>query len=106
MVGGYAAIGLGRKSRYKPITGFGKSTVKAANLTLALVDIGGGLMAWTNIIGILIIFVMRRPALKALKDYDVQKVRGAESYIFDLLALGIKNSKFWESYVADKNSSD
>ncbi len=33
-------------------------------------DVGVGLMAWLNIVGILIIFFMSKPALKALADYE------------------------------------
>ena len=72
-------------------------TVKAANLAWGLGDIGVGLMAWVNIIGILIIFFMGRPAIKALKDYEAQKKAGATSFTFDPKALGIKNADFWES---------
>ncbi|MFT6046184.1 MAG: AGCS family alanine or glycine:cation symporter, partial [Arenicella sp.] len=71
-------------------------TVKAANLAWALGDIGVGLMAWINIIGILIIFFMGRPALKALKDYEEQQAKGVTTYTFDPKALGIKNATFWE----------
>jgi AGCS family alanine or glycine:cation symporter len=53
-------------------------------------------MAWINIIGILIIFFMGRPALKALKDYEEQKAKGVTTYTFDPKALGIKNATFWE----------
>lgn len=72
-------------------------TVKAANLAWGLGDIGVGLMAWINIIGILIIFFMGAPAIKALKDYEEQRNSGATSYTFDPIKLGIKNAKFWES---------
>ena len=71
-------------------------TVKAANLAWGLGDIGVGLMAWINIIGILIIFVMGRPAIKALRDYEFQKKKGVKKYHFDPKALGIKNADFWE----------
>lgn len=71
-------------------------TVKAAGLAWALGDIGVGLMAWVNIIGILIIFFMGKPALKALKDYEEQRKAGATKYTFDPKKLGIKNAKFWE----------
>jgi AGCS family alanine or glycine:cation symporter len=72
-------------------------TVKAANLAWGLGDIGVGLMAWINIIGILIIFFMGKPAIKALKDYEEQRNRGVTSYTFDPKKLGIKNATFWES---------
>ena len=71
-------------------------TVKAANLAWAMGDIGVGIMAWVNIIGILIIFFMGRPAIKALRDYEEQRNSGVTSYTFDPKKLGIKNAKFWE----------
>jgi len=70
-------------------------TVKAATLAWGLGDIGVGLMAWINIIGILIIFFMGKPALKALKDYEEQRSRGVTEFTFDPDALGIKNAEFW-----------
>ena len=70
--------------------------VKTANLAWGLGDIGVGLMAWLNIIGIIIIFFMSKPALKALKDYETQRKAGVEKYTFDPKALGIRNADFWE----------
>jgi AGCS family alanine or glycine:cation symporter len=70
--------------------------VKTANLAWGLGDIGVGLMAWLNIIGIIIIFFMSKPALKALKDYEAQRKAGVEEYHFDPKALGIRNADFWE----------
>lgn len=69
--------------------------VRTANLAWGLGDIGVGLMAWLNIIAILILFVMGRPALKALKDYEAQRKAGVAEYRFDPDALGIKNADFW-----------
>jgi len=71
-------------------------TVKESGLVWALGDIGLGIMAWVNIIGILIIFFMGKPALKALKDYEAQRSQGVQKYSFDPIKLGIKNAKFWE----------
>ncbi len=70
--------------------------VKTANLAWDLGDIGVGLMAWLNIIAILILFVMGNPALKALKDYEAQMKAGVTEYTFDPVALGIKNADFWK----------
>jgi AGCS family alanine or glycine:cation symporter len=69
--------------------------VRTANLAWGLGDIGVGLMAWLNIIGILIIFLMANPALKALRDYEDQRRRGVSVYTFDPEALGIPNARFW-----------
>ncbi|WP_086934240.1 alanine/glycine:cation symporter family protein [Agarilytica rhodophyticola] len=70
--------------------------VKTADLAWGLGDIGVGLMAWLNIIGILIIFFVGRPAIKALKDYEQQKKAGVSNFTFDPQKLEIKNAKFWE----------
>ena len=67
-------------------------TVRSANLAWALGDIGVGLMAWLNIVAILI---LQKPALAALRDYERQKKDGDEP-VFDPQALGIRNAAFWE----------
>ena len=72
-------------------------TIIQAKIVWDLGDIGLGIMAWVNIIGILIIFFMGRPAMKALKDYEEQKAAGVEKYTFDPKKLGIKNAHFWEN---------
>lgn len=72
-------------------------TIREANLAWAMGDLGVGLMAWLNIIGILILFFMGRPALRALRDYEAQRKAGVEKYTFDPQALGIKNADFWEN---------
>ena len=71
--------------------------VKTANLAWGLGDIGVGLMAWLNIIAILILFFMGSPALKALKDYEAQRKAGVTEYTFDPDALGIRNADFWNN---------
>ena len=67
------------------------------DVTIALGDIGVGLMAWFNIVAILILFFMGNAALKALKDYEAQRKAGVEKYTFDPEALGIKNADFWSA---------
>ncbi len=57
----------------------------------ALGSIGVGLMAWLNVIAILII---QRPALVALKDYEAQKNQGLDP-TFDPEKLGIANADLW-----------
>jgi len=74
-------------------------TVKTAGLAWAMGDIGVGLMAWLNIVGILTIFLIAKPAIKALRDYEAQRKAGVESYRFDPKALGIKNAEFWEKRI-------
>ena len=71
-------------------------TIRSADLAWALGDVGVGIMAWLNIVGILILFFMGRPALKALKDYEAQRKAGVTAYTFEPTKLGIKNADFWE----------
>ncbi|MGK0442826.1 MAG: AGCS family alanine or glycine:cation symporter [Pseudohongiellaceae bacterium] len=77
--------------------------VKTANLAWALGDVGVGLMAWLNISGIIIIFFMAKPALKALKDYERQQQEKVEVYSFDPKSLGIENADFWEKRHQEEN---
>jgi AGCS family alanine or glycine:cation symporter len=67
-------------------------TLKSASLAWSMGDIGVGLMAWLNIIAIII---LQKPALKCLKDYETQKKTG-KNPIFDPEALGIKNADLWK----------
>jgi len=67
-------------------------------------DIGVGLMAWINILGILAIFFVAKPALTCLSDYEDQKKKGGE-ITFDPVKLGIKNATFWEKRL-EKQSKD
>jgi len=78
-------------------------TVKAADLAWGMGDIGVGMMAWLNIIGIIIIFFMSKPAIKALKDYEAQQKAGVKKYTFDPKALDIENADFWEERLAKEN---
>lgn len=78
-------------------------TIRQAGLAWTLGDIGVGLMAWLNIIGILLIFLVCRPALKALKDYERQQKAGVAHYVFDPEVLGIKNADFWAQRIRSVN---
>lgn len=71
-------------------------TVAEPSSAWGLGDVGVGLMAWLNIIGIIIIFFMAKPAVKALKDYEEQQKQGVEKYTFDPEKLGLKNADFWK----------
>ena len=67
--------------------------VRTSDLAWGLGDIGVGLMAWLNIIAILL---LQKPALKALDDYEAQQAKGLEPE-FDPQALGISNADYWTS---------
>jgi len=79
-------------------------TVKTASLAWGLGDIGVGLMAWLNIVGIVIITFIGGPAIKALKDYERQKKSGVTDYTFDPIKLGIKHAKYWEDRLSKKTN--
>lgn len=70
--------------------------LNSAGYIWAIGDIGVGLIAWLNIVGILLIFFIARPALKALRDYERQRKAGVTRYTFDPTTLGIKNALYWE----------
>jgi AGCS family alanine or glycine:cation symporter len=72
-------------------------TVRTADAAWALGDLGVGLMAWLNIIAILL---LRNVAFKCLRDYEAQKASGKDPQ-FDPVALGIKGADYWERRVAD-----
>ena len=70
--------------------------IRTASLAWSLGEIGVGLMAWLNIIAILILYFMGKPAIKALRDYERQRRAGVERYTFDPEKLGIRNADFWK----------
>lgn len=73
-----------------------------AGMAWALGDIGVGLMAWLNIIAILIV---QKPAMLALRDYERQKKLGLDP-TFDPDALGIKNADFWRTRKLELSRSE
>ena len=74
--------------------GFG--AVWSAEGVWALGSVGVGIMAWLNIIAILII---QKPALIALRDYEAQKKAGLDP-TFDPDKLGIANAELWKEPVS------
>ncbi|MET3114648.1 AGCS family alanine or glycine:cation symporter [Pedobacter sp. CG_S7] len=66
-------------------------SIKTAEAAWTLGDIGVGLMAWLNVIAILL---LRKPALKALKDYQQQRKEGKDP-VFNAKACGIENTEQW-----------
>lgn len=68
-------------------------TIRSAELAWTMGDIGVGIMAWLNFIAI---FLLRKPALALLKDYEKQKKEGKDPiYNPDKSDLGIKNVDIW-----------
>lgn len=67
--------------------------IRTAQVAWDLGDLGVGIMAWLNIIAILI---LQKPALIALKDYEKQKKQGKDP-VFHPRDLKITNAPFWET---------
>ena len=67
-------------------------SVKTAESAWMLGDIGVGIMAWLNVVAIIL---LRKPALRSLKDYQAQRAAGLDP-VFDPKKLGITNADKWE----------
>ena len=81
--------------------------LNSAGYIWAIGDIGVGLMAWLNIVGILVIFIVARPTLTMLKDYEAQRKAGVARYSFDPAKFGIKNAPYWEErHLADQKRTN
>lgn len=65
--------------------------IRTADAAWALGDLGVGLMAWLNIVAIVL---MHNVAFKCLRDYEAQKAQGKDP-VFDPVALGIDNADYW-----------
>ncbi|CAG0906570.1 unnamed protein product [Cyprideis torosa] len=65
--------------------------VNSAGYAWALGDVGVGVMAWLNIIAILL---LTKPGLATLRDYEEQKKKGLDP-VFEPEKLGIKNAEIW-----------
>lgn len=73
------------------VTVFYNST-NSASLAWGFGDLGFGVMTWLNMIAILF---LTKPALKALKDYEMQRKQGKDP-VFRPSKVGIKGAEFWE----------
>ena len=66
--------------------------IRTIQLAWGLGDIGVGLMAWLNVIAILL---LTKVGLAVLRDYEAQK-RGGKGMSFDPEKLGIRNAGLWD----------
>ena len=75
--------------------------VKSAGLAWTMGDIGVGLMAWLNIVAILL---LSNIVMKCFNDYESQLKSGknSEDITFDPVSLGIKGADFWENFKKSK----
>jgi len=67
-------------------------SIRTAKLAWGMGDIGVGLMAWLNIVAILL---LTRVGLATLKDYEAQRKSG-RPLSFDPGKLGIRNAGLWD----------
>ncbi|WP_228887423.1 alanine/glycine:cation symporter family protein [Stenotrophomonas rhizophila] len=72
------------------------SALNTATVAWSLGDIGVGMMAWLNIIALIL---LHRPALAALRDYDGARARGLDP-CFDPERIGIHNAPIWADIAA------
>ncbi len=66
-------------------------TIRTSDVAWNLADIGVGMMAWMNII---VIIILTKPALATLKDYEAQKKMGLDP-VFIPERCGIKGAELW-----------
>jgi AGCS family alanine or glycine:cation symporter len=76
--------------------------VRTAKLAWGLGDIGVGLMAWLNIIAILL---LSRVGLATLRDYEAQRKSG-KPLRFDPEKLGIRHAGLWKQINAQHDRED
>jgi len=68
------------------------AAVNAMTLAWNMADIGIGMMAWLNLIAILL---LRKVALKVFDDFEKQYKAGIKDPIFRSDNLGIENAEEW-----------
>lgn len=68
-------------------------SINQAKLAWDIGDLGVGLMAWFNIIAIIL---LQKPALLALRDYEKQKKEGKDP-VFDPEDIGVHNAHIWNT---------
>ncbi|MBN2260455.1 MAG: alanine:cation symporter family protein [Clostridiales bacterium] len=67
--------------------------VRTADLAWGLGDIGVGLMAWLNIVAIVL---LTKVGVATLKDYEAQLKLGIDP-VFDPEKIGVKNAEIWKT---------
>jgi AGCS family alanine or glycine:cation symporter len=76
------------------------AAINAMTLAWNLADIGVGLMAWLNLIAILL---LRKVSLKVFSDFEIQYKSGIKDPVFRSDKLGIANAEEWHQ-ATEKNS--
>lgn len=68
-------------------------TIREAKMAWAIGDIGVGLMAWVNVIAILL---LSNVAIKIWKDYERKRKEGIQKPTFNSEDIGSKNTELWD----------
>lgn len=76
-------------------------SIKSSDIAWNMADIGVGLMAWLNLVALIL---LRKPVLNVLKDYEMQKSMGLDP-VFNPQDCGIDNAPLWHTIVK-RNYSD
>ncbi len=77
-------------------------SINTAGTAWLLGDVGVGLMAWLNIIAIIL---LTKTGVATLRDYEEQKAQGIDP-VFDPRKLGIKNAELWVKKLNSKKSTE
>lgn len=70
-------------------------SIKSSAFAWGLADIGVGLLAWINLIGMLFLI---KPVMSVMKDYEQQRSAGLDP-VFDPERCGINNAELWKTIV-------
>jgi len=70
------------------------TAINTMTLAWDLADIGVGMMAWLNLIAIVL---LRKVALKVFKDFETQRRTGIKDPVFHPDEIGIKNTDAWNN---------
>lgn len=81
----------GLRLMFLAVTFYG--TVRKADVAWAMGDIGVGLMAWINIIAILL---LAKPAIACLRDYEAQRRAGVAEPRYVAARTGVPNAVEWK----------
>ena len=77
------------------------SALNTAAVAWSLGDIGVGMMSWSNIIALLLMY---KPALLALRDYEAQRRAGIDP-CFDPDRVGVRNASLWKDIAAERDAA-
>ncbi len=95
----FKQIALGFKVLIVVMIVFG--SIKSSDVAWNFADIGVGLMAWINLIALIL---LRKKVCSVLKDYEEQKKQGLDP-VFYPSKSGFQNAELWDKIVAKNYSA-